>query len=83
MKCDCHECDARKHRNIINNESSKVSTYRLDKMVSGQWERFKPYPHTIAGMDEAFQMVDDFISNRISSRVIDTETGETIMEINL
>lgn len=57
--------------------------YQLDQMVLGQWIRFRTYQHTVRGMDEAFHRVDDFTSERINSRVIDTETGETIIEVNL
>ena len=61
----------------------KESTYQLDKMVNGQWVQFRKYPHTTFGMGEAFRRVDVFTYGRISSRVIDSETGDTIMEVNL
>jgi len=56
-------------------------TYRLDQMKNGKWHPVKCYPHTQAEAEKAFREIDGFMADRISSRVIDTETGRMIMEV--
>jgi hypothetical protein len=57
-----------------------TSAYRLDRLKSGKWYPVKVFPHTEAAAEKAFREIDNFMTNRISSRVIDTETGIKIME---